>query len=287
MKKMKSRQKLFLRKNKKFYGLFFGLFAFILLIDATLSWTSYSEWVKNHTQSNPESIAVSVTEKFIQGSAISFEADTEKSVKVKNISNRKALIRVHFRESLVPFAIDTSDGEGGGNGNLKVYKKTDEAEINVNDPSGWKEGSLLSADKKDGDTPLYYKAVAPIVKDEVYTGEAKRNAPTRPASLGFFQWQMNPAVEETPKTGITTPYWVFDGEYYYYSQVLEGGETTAIDLLQAVRLANVHLPNKYKNALYNIEVEAEGVVPSESGLKTWTENEAYLSMYKEDNRFVQ
>lgn len=284
-KKLRLKRGLSLKNNKKFFGIFIVAFSLIIIINATLAWSSYSEWVKNHIQSNPEEVAVQITEKFEQESVLAFETKTEKSVKVKNLSNRKAIIRVHFKESLLPFAIDMSDGEGNGNGSIKTVQRSGEALIDLDDVKTWNAGNLLDSGLSDGNASLYYQAVEPVVKEEIYTGEDNRGDASRPAGLNFFRWQFNTAVHALPQVAVTSPYWVFDGECFYYSQVLEGGETTAIDLLQVVVLSDVNIPNQYKFALYNIEIEAEGIEATKAGLESWTTDAAYLSMYKEDTRF--
>lgn len=284
--KKKSRKKgLSLSRNKKFFGGFAVVFSLIILINATLAWSSYSEWVKNHVQSNPEDIAVQITEKFDQGSVLSFETNTEKSVKVKNLSNRNAIIRVRFSESLLPFLMDMTDGEGSGNGNLKTVSRVNESLVDPSDTTTWKSGNLLDSDTKAGSGTLYYQATDPIILEETYTGESNRHNTSRPDGLKFFKWTFNSALHDNPQTAVASPYWVFDGEYFYYSQVVEGGETTAIDLLESVGLSDVPIPNQYKQALYDIKIEAEGVEATTAGLETWTTDSNYLSMYKEDTRF--
>jgi len=278
---MKSK-KLEFRKNKRFFGIFSSIFTLIIIISSTLAWSSYSEWVDNHVQSNAETISVKVTEKFEQESVLSFEKPTEKSVKVKNISNRNAIIRVKFNESFLPFQVDLTDGEGKGNGNLKTVKRENKEKlVTISDTTTWKEGNLLKVDDEH-----YYVATGPIILNEPYTGESNRLNATKPQVLAYFNWYFNPALYDTPQSDKITPYWVFDGEYFYYSKILEGGETTLIDLLQSVQLAkNVNIPNKYKSALYDIQIEAEGIEASRNGLEKWTTDKAYLDMYQKDERF--
>lgn len=291
MKKgFKGKKGLQLRKNKKFFGGFIALFVLIILINATLAWTSYTEWIKNHTQSDPEQVTVRITEEFDPGSVLDFvpenEEGTQKSVKVKNVSSRSAIIRVRFKESLLPFEMDMTDGEGQGNANLLTVKKASgDSLINVDDLSTWVAGNLLETTQTSGGDTLYYKATAPVIKDNIYIGEASRA--TGPEGLRFFSWTFNTALTTAPQIGVSTPYWVYNASdnYFYYSQVLEGGQTTAIDLLQMVQLAEMIVPNKYKNALYMITVDAEGVTPAKASLDTWTTDAAYLAMYREDSRF--
>lgn len=277
-----------LRKNKRFFGTFAVLVVLVVLISATLAWSSYTEWQKNHTQSNPEAISVSVTEEFIQGSVLSFSKDnaagTKKEVRVKNISKRNAIVRVKFLESLLPFELDMTDGKG--NANLKVYEHKNEELINPLATHTWASGKLFGSDRQDDQgKKIYYKTAAPITKDVAYRGEAYRDSSAYPDELKFFKWTFDPAVYDEPKPAVSDPYWVFDGEYFYYSQVLEGGDTTAIDLLKSVILANVNIPNMYKYALYNIEIEAEGVNPTKTGLETWTSDSNYFEMYAQDPLF--
>ncbi|MHC5375425.1 hypothetical protein ACYSNU_16775 [Enterococcus sp. LJL120] len=274
-----------LRKNKKFFGVFVAVFSLIIIVNATLAWSSYSEWVKNHTQSNPESVAVKVTETFKQESILSFKEETEKSVKVKNLANRNAIIRVRFYESVLPFEMDMTDGEGNGNGNIKLVKDNGETKLNLDDLTTWESGNILDSGLKDGADPLYYQADSPVIINQLYTGETDRSNVSRPVALQYFSWSLNPAVHSVPQNAVSTPYWVFDGEYFYYSQVLESGETTTIDLLQSVILSNINIPNQYKQALYDIEIEAEGVEATQRGLQTWTNDGGYLTMYQEDTRF--
>lgn len=120
---------------------------------------------------------------------------------------------------------------------------------------------------------------------EALAGQIDRNNAARPEGLKLFKWQFHSEVYGTPQTGTLSPYWVFDGEYFYYSQVVENGQTTAIDLLEAVGLADVNIPNHYKHALYTINIAAEGVNPTTAGLQSWTADSDLLAMYKEDALF--
>lgn len=280
-----SRKGLSLRENKRFFGLFTGLFVLIIIIGATLAWSSYSEWVDNHFQANPEDITVKITEKFEQNSVLSFENKVEKSVKVKNMSDRKAIIRVKFDESLLPFELNMIDGEGKGNANLKMVEKGTEKTIDKNNLDTWIKGNLFNSGLKNEETELYYVATDTILKNISYTGEANRGNSTRPFELSFFKWTYNSSLYDVPQLSVSKPYWVFDGQYFYYSKVVKGGETTDIDLLQSVTLSDVSIPNKYKNALYNIGIQAEGIEASKEGLETWTVDPSFLAMYQEDSNF--
>lgn len=274
-----------LRKNKRFFGIFTILFTLVIIVGATLAWSSYSEWVGNHFQTNPEDITVKITEKFEQNSVMSFEQQTEKSVKVKNMSDRKAIIRVKFDESLLPFELNMTDGEGQGNANLKTVIRNKEKIIDIKNIDTWEKGSLLDSGLKENGNELYYVATDTILKNIAYTGETNRVNSARPTELSFFNWTFNTELYDVPQVAKTTPYWVFDGTYFYYSRVLEGGETTTIDLLQSVTLSSVSIPNKYKNALYDIGIQAEGVEASTIGVQHWTSDPNFLVMYQEDSKF--
>lgn len=278
MKKRKIRIKgLSLRKNKGFFGTFAVLFSLSIIIGATLAWTSYSEWVKNHTQSNAEEIAVKVSEVFKQDSVMKFEEPVQKEVKVKNISNRKAIVRVRFTESVMPFVMDMTDG--AGNGNIKIMKRSGEDLIELQNKATWITGNLLETETQAGD---YYQAGSPIIVDHIYKGEANRSS--SPASLQYFSWAFHDDVYYVTKPGNAEPYWVLAGDYFYYSKVLKGSEETK-NLLEKVGFADVNVPNSYKRALYDIQVEAEGVGPTEAGVASWTSNTSILAMYKEDFHF--
>lgn len=274
-----------LRKNKRFFGVFTILFTLIIIVGATLAWSSYSEWVDNHLQTNPEDITVKITEKFEQNSVLSFEKETEKSVKVKNLSDRNAIIRVKFDESILPFELNMTDGEGKGNANLKMIVRDKEKVIDRTNIDTWEKGSLLDSDLKESNNELYYVATDTILKKIAYTGEADRVNSIRPSELSFFKWTFNSELYDVPQVAKSTPYWVFDGTYFYYSQVLKGGETTLIDLLQSVVLSDISIPNKYKNALYDIGIQAEGIESSKIGLEHWTSDPKFLAMYQEDSKF--
>ncbi|MGX4686991.1 hypothetical protein JNUCC83_08820 [Vagococcus sp. JNUCC 83] len=283
MKEIKN-NKLDIGKNKRFFGIFASIFSILIIISATLAWSSYSEWVDNHVQSDAETVTVKIIEKFKQNSVLSFSDGIEKSVKVRNMSDRNAIIRVKFSESFLPFQMDMSDGENQGNGGLKVVKRINNEElIDIDNIETWKTGSLLSMDDKNNG---YYIASSPLIVKEPYKGEEYRSDSSRPKELSYFKWTFNPSLFNSPQTNKVTPFWVFDGQYFYYSKVLEGGETTYIDLLQSVQLVDsIDIPNKYKSALYDIHIEAEGVESSEKGVESWNLGSNFLDMYKEDARF--
>lgn len=281
-RKRKRRVKgLSLRKNKVFFGTFAVLFSLCIITGATMAWSSYSEWVKNHTQSNAEEITVKVDEEFTPDSVVNYEDPVVKKVNVKNISKRKAIVRVRFTESFLPFVMDMTDGTG--NGNIKLVKRNGEDLIERQNKGTWAAGNLLDSEKKDGNDSLYYQAASPVIINNAYKGEKNRN--NSPAPLHCFSWNFSKDVLDAAKPGEANPYWVFDGEYFYYSKVLKGGEKTSVNLLESVGLADVNIPNSYKSALYDIQVEAEGVEPIKAGVTNWTSNADILAMYEEDSEF--
>ncbi len=276
-----STKQTFFKDNRQFWGSFMIIFTMIVLLQATFAWSSYAEWVKNHMQANPEAIAVQVKEKFEQNSVIFYGSQVQKEIKVRNSATRSAIVRVKLKESFLSFVIDLSNGQGQGNGNLKLRgKKNGDQEITDQHPNLWIEGGIYDSGLSEDGQPQYYIASS-LIKEHTYLYSEGE----RPSALEGVALQFHPSVKPLDQGTVDTPAWYYEDGYFYYSKVLAGGETTEIELLQAVTQMSSELSNQFKHGLYYIDVEAYGVAPTRDGLTSWGSSSAVLTMFANDPNF--
>lgn len=71
-------------------------------------------------------------------------------------------------------------------------------------------------------------------------------------------WDGANLAADNVKLALNDEYWVEAGEYYYYKDKLEPGETTE-SLLSAVTLLGLETGNEYQGASFTVEVKADAV----------------------------
>lgn len=268
-----------LKESKPFVASLTLLSAVCVIAAGTYAFTSYTEWVKNHFQSNGSALDVRIVEVFDEEVVVP-NVDITKEVKVKNTSSFKGLIRVKLDESFLPFELDMTDQTG--NANLKTTTVSTNT-IERDDLDTWKvnysyDSGLTDTNKNE----LYYIATNPsdtvsltdVIQQPVgyqlvgTKDSAKRNDFI--SNIITINFNDTNVFSTAPTSSTTGDYWLYDNTtgYFYYSRVLDGNEMTDTSLITGLTAAS-QISNAYKGALYKLNVTAEGVYANEGGLTSW------------------
>lgn len=270
-KKYFKKRLLELKESKPFVASLTLISAVCVIAAGTYAFTSYTEWVKNHFQSNGSALDVRIVEEFDEETVVP-NVVVKKEVKVRNTSSHAGLIRVKLDESFLSFAVDVTDKTG--NANLATTDKSGTA-IDRAKTSTWKVGNTYDSNLKDSaGNKLYYTATNPsdsVSLDDV-TNQAVGNPTDRNAFLSdLITIDFNSSVYfSNPTTIPSNDYWLYDATtgYFYYSKALSGDEMTDTSLINQLTAAS-EISNEYKGALYKLNVTAEGVYANEGGLTSW------------------
>ena len=254
-----------LSQNKCFFGSFALLFSFILVVGATLAWTSYAEWTKNHIQSEvtEKRLEVKVDEVFDPNWTP--EIATKKEVNVTNTGEVDAQVRVSLKEILLQFKMT-----------YEVFPRAEYAKDNYNYGDVYEAAAGSATIEKEhsltwvvGQT---YKTKDKENKEYYYEGQ-KRIPLTDTTEVGFngtnreaeiSKWitlLFGPNVQSN-QVG-ENDFWYYSEGYFYYSNILKSGETTRTPLLKGITLSN-EFPNYLKNSLYDLIVKVEGISSKDS-----------------------
>ncbi|WP_430601764.1 hypothetical protein IGJ02_001794 [Enterococcus sp. DIV0724b] len=269
---MKNRKKRFfykkglrLNQNKLFFGSFALLFSFVLVVGATLAWTSYAEWTKNHTQSEgtDKRLEVKVEEVFDPNWIPNIE--TKKEVNIINTGEIDAQIRVSLKEVLLQFKMT-----------YEVYPRAEYAK------DSYDYGDLYESEKSSATIEISnsqtwivgqkYKSLDEKKQEHYYEGR-KRIPTSGTTEIGFnggnretemSKWiriNFGPYVQSNQSGG--GDYWYYKNGYFYYSTILNPGEKTKTPLLRSLTLSN-ETPNYFKGSLYDLIVKVEGISKNDS-----------------------
>lgn len=191
-----------------------------------------------------------------------------KGVAVQNAGDTPSMVRISLYEFLLDFEVNYTDKTG--NANLNTRTGPVNPIVNDRDTSTWKPASKSSPKGTYlADNGKYYianYAMAPSTNPldkEMYTyskdptkermeyvsNQKEENVHNK---LQYFQLNFNPNLVTEFNANNQEGYWLYENGFFYYSKSLNPGEMTS-NLLESVTLA-YNFPNKYKNALYAIEV---------------------------------
>lgn len=254
-----------LSQNKLFFGSFTLLFSLVLVVGATLAWTSYAEWTKNHTQSEgtEKRLEVKVEENFDPNWTTDIE--TKKEVNIANTGETDAKVRVSLKETLLQFKLT-----------YEVYPRSEYAKDNYNYGDLYEAGKdSATIEKGNSQTWIVgqkYKALDGKNQEHYYEGR-KRFPTTGATEIGFnganreteiSKWihiNFGPYVQSNQIGG--GDYWYYKNGYFYYSTILKPGEKTKTPLLKSLTLSS-ETPNYFKGSLYDLTVKVEGILKNDT-----------------------
>ncbi len=264
-KKAMKKKGLRLSQNKCFFGSFALLFSFILVVGATLAWTSYAEWTKNHIQSEvtEKRLEVKIDEVFDPNWIP--EITTKKEVNVTNTGEADAKVRVSLKEVMLQFKM-TYDVFPRAEYAKDSYNYGDVYETKAGTETIEKEHSLTwivgqTYKVKDTENKEYYyegkKRIPTVGATEVGFNGTNREA-------AFSKWiilSFGPNVQSN-QVG-ENDFWYYSDGYFYYANILKAGEKTKTPLLKGITLSD-EFPNYMKSSLYDLIVKVEGISTKDS-----------------------
>ncbi|MBP1046468.1 hypothetical protein I6N96_09240 [Enterococcus sp. BWM-S5] len=262
-KKQKKKRSFPLNSNKLPILLLVFFFSSLMVLGSTYAWfTSEAEKENNFIGTR---LAAEIDEDFEANYQWQPGLTTQKVVRVKNTGNVPALIRVAFYEYLLLFEIDVTDQTGNGNLKLasgEIMPSVDSKKVETWAPAA-QAGGTYKYDEK------FYIAKEAVVPDRSTGTEMfKFQDVNRESSL--FKWfelnMPNHIYTTTPPAG-TTDYWLYSDGYFYYSELVDPGQSTA-PVLNSI-LLNASAPNKYKGALYQFNPVMDAHDATEVILDTW------------------
>ncbi|WP_321385848.1 BsaA family SipW-dependent biofilm matrix protein [uncultured Enterococcus sp.] len=262
-KKQKKKRSFSLNSNKLPILLLVSFFSSLMVLGSTYAWfTSQDEKENNFVGTR---LAAEIDEDFEANYQWQPGLKTQKVVRVKNTGNVPALIRVAFYEYLLLFEIDVTDQTG--NGNLKLSASEITPSVNSKNVATWKPAALAGGTYKYDEK--YYIAKEAVVPDRS-TGTEMFKFQDAGRGNGPFKWfdlDIPGHVYTSAPPAGTTDYWLYSDGYFYYSELVDPGQSTQ-PVLNSITL-NASAPNKYKGALYQFNPVMDAHDATEVILDAW------------------
>ena len=248
-------------KSKLLFACFSLLLSLLLIVGSTYAWITSADERVNRTDANTRKLTTVVEEDFSQVFHWAPGTTKEKNIRVRNIGEVPAIVRISLKEFFVGFETDTTDNHstGHGNGDLKEYGTPSATTIDVKNTSTWAVGNTygVSANK-------HYKADLVLV-DQAYAYQGTRTAPLPTIVLNFEAGKVF-YQNELPTAG-DSQYWYYEEGYFYYSEILYPNEVTP-NLLDSVSL-DAKYANQHKGALYKLVPEMDAHDTTRGLLSDW------------------
>lgn len=251
-------------RNKSLLLLFSFFLSLLLIIGSTYAWHTYSDERLNRVKENKGKLDVVIAENFNVNLSFEPGTRTEKELTVKNIGKSPAIVRVSLYEFFLAFEIDLNVGEGKGNGKLKTVNHSNGSDIDLHDLNTWEVGNTYPVAAGN-----YFVATDVFKSDtnNATTAYRYKEPPTYLALQSIIIDFNTEKIVTTIPTEETSNYWYYEAGYFYYSEMLNAGESTE-KLIQSVHLPESY-PNKYKGALYQLIPVMDAHDISKSLLKDW------------------
>lgn len=224
-----------------------GVIISLLYLTNTLAWFSSSDYAVNNFKGSH--LSAEISETFSPNNKWQPGQPTIKEVRVKNIGEKTAFVRVSLYEFLLSFQIDVTDQTG--NGNLKTVKQPNQPEVDYSNTDTWK-NAAENQGTYDKDNSYYVANKAIISDPENRLGMyLYKDANRKNTALNFVSLNFSDSFKETIPDSIEKS-WVYQNGYFYYLKPLEPGLESE-PLLNSVTLSD-SIPNKYKGSLYKLKV---------------------------------
>lgn len=236
-------------KSKGIFAFFSLLLSLLLVMGSTYAWITSNDERVNRTEANKKQLSAKIDGDLDMVRHFAPGTKESKEIRVTNNGEVPAIVRLSLTESFVSFETDVTDnhGVGNGNGGLTSYGTPILPAISLNDTSTWIVGKTyeISANK-------HYKANH-VLKDLPYIYQGTRPEPMPAIQLDFTNGKVFDS--STQPSGTDSAYWYYENGFFYYSEVLEAGESST-NLLTSVTLNAAYL-NRYKGAFYKLVPEMD------------------------------
>lgn len=248
--------------SKLSFALLSFLLSLVLVIGSTYAWYTDSDERINRVKGVEDKLAAVIEEDFNQVIDWAPGTTKTKAVRVTNVGEVPAIVRISFKEHFLSFETDKTDNhnEGNGNGNLKIYSLPSMTSVNVDDTDTWVVNNTYMVG-----TDTYYKANFALL-DQAFPYKGTRTEPLPAIQLNFKAGSVFDSQD--PPSGVSTDYWYYEAGYFYYSEILQPNDTTS-NLLESVMLLPEY-ENQYKGALYKLVPQMDAHDISKVLISDWS-----------------
>ncbi|MHC5229559.1 BsaA family SipW-dependent biofilm matrix protein [Enterococcus sp. LJL99] len=270
-------------KNRMHLFILSIILSLILVVGSTYSWITYSDEVINRSKTNTRKLSATINESYETNLQWTAGEISEKKLWIQNNGQTPALVRVSLYEFFVNFELEVSDGEGQGNGSLKIVDKANSL-MTLKDVSTWEKRSHYEISSKG--SPKKYLTAAEVYKSDKTNSQTayKYKASSTKDFLTNVTINFNENDiyhEGKAPANNTKNYWYYSDGYFYYSEELQPNEETTL-LLQSISIDG-KLANKYKGSLYQLLPVMEAHDNTKSLLEDWqiVSNSDVSDIYRE------
>ncbi|ALS01718.1 hypothetical protein ATZ33_10140 [Enterococcus silesiacus] len=239
------------------------LFSGLMVLGSTYAWFVSEDSEVNHFVGSR--LAAEIVEEFEPDFEWQPGVDTKKKIQVKNTGSLPAFVRISLYEYLLTFKIDTTDQTG--NGNLATSFKAVLPTVNQKNTETWQPAAKVGGTYlREGHNFIAEKAIVPnvLTGTEMYKFKESGREKT---DLRWFQLNFPDNVYNVPPAKGTKNYWLYKDGYFYYSELIQPSEVSAM-VLKSVRLSS-SAPNKFKGSLYQLNPIMDAHDGTKELLSSW------------------
>ena len=261
-KKIVRLNKKHIRKKKWMITTISVLFLSIAFISYTYSWFQSNDTITNSFKGT--SLYDEIVEVFHPETNWSPNQTVTKEVRIKNTGNVDSMVRVSLYEYLLMFKVDVTDGTG--NGNLLTVSTPKNKKVDLSDVTTWQPavdtgGTFTWGNQHYVSDKAYISDPKKISEAVKYDDLLRNNTVYKYIQLNFEN------VFSSIPTGFSKEYWLYENGYFYYSRPLKAGEDSVL-LVKNISLSKA-MPNRYKGALYQMQVYLDAHDQTEPIFNNW------------------
>ena len=251
-------------RSKGLFACFSILLSLLLVIGSTYAWLTADDQRINRTEADRRVLSARIDEDFDQVFHWAPGTTKIKEVRVTNDGEVPAIVRLSLSEFFLKFETNVVDNhnpdERNNNGNLVKYAdpNAEASQVRLKDTATWIAGNYYEASAN-----VYHK-VSEATRDSPYVfRDTTRTMPLETLQLNFPGHVYNTAGEASGQTD----YWYYEKGYFYYSEVLNPGDSTT-NLLESLTLDPAYT-NEFKGAVYKLVPEMDAHDITRSLLSDW------------------
>lgn len=236
--------------------------ALLIVIYATYAWNTSAKEKDNHFEGTR--LSAKIVETFVPNLQWQAGTTTQKVIQVTNNGEAAAFVRLSLYEYLLAFQVDVEDQTG--NGNLVIVDQAKDPQATFANFKDWQTVAQSHGTYQSNDSyQVAETAIVPTVPEGRF--RYPETSERQVSALGNIQLVFDEAHFFTQIPESQQNYWLYEDGYFYYSEVLYPGETTT-PLTKEWQLSS-SLPNRYKGALYTVDVNLDAVDIFEDSLSYW------------------
>lgn len=238
------------------------LITLLILIYGTYAWFTSAEEKENHFEGTR--LSAKIVETFVPNFQWEPGTTTQKVIQVTNNGEAAEFVRLSLYEYFLAFAVDVTDQTG--NGDLVTVDQARTPEATFDNFKDWQVVAASQGTYHTNDTyQVAQEAIVPTVPEDRfrYPVTDKRQQ----TALQFIELKFDENYLTTKIQAERENYWLYEDGYFYYSEVLYPGETSTP--LTREWVLSSSLPNRYKGALYTVDVNLDAVDIYKDSLEHW------------------